>query len=60
MSEVREAEEFHESITNPPLALGNVRSALPGDTYLHPLDILGNKDLSEEEKARRVFRERNL
>ena len=58
--EVREAEEFHESISNPPLALGNVRSALPGDTSLHPLDILGNKHLNEEEAVRRVLRERNL
>lgn len=56
MCEVREAEEFHELISNPPLALGNTRSALPGDNHLHPPDILGNKGLSEEEKARRGFR----
>lgn len=50
----------HKSTRSLPLAWGNVRFALPGDTYLHPLDILENKDLNEEAKARRVLREGNL
>lgn len=57
--EVREAEEFKESINDPLLALRNVRS-LPGDTHLNLWDILGNKHSSEEKKARRMCRERNL
>lgn len=58
--EVREAEEFQESINDPPLALGNARSSLPGDTHLHPRNILGNKHSREEEKVGKMCRERNL
>jgi len=35
-------------------------AAVPGDIQLHPLEILGNEDWGEEERARRVLRKRNL
>lgn len=35
-------------------------AAVPGNIQLHPLEILGYEDLSEEERAKRVLRERNL